>query len=307
MMRLSRSKLPLITAFSFAGLTQLIGSAPVPAAATWNLWPEPPPQYLDGAPPETCDDRGSIRGVTVPAITIYPADAAARNGITIILCAGGGYGALDWKTHVEYSAAVFNPLGVTIVGLKYRLRPPHRLDNSGIQALTLLDAKRALRLVRHRSGELGVDHTRIGIGGFSAGANLAMNLAANFDEGNPDAPDPVERESSRPDFAVGIATWYWREKTSPFTFRPDSPPVLLVHATNDGMPDSGGRIGGAPIDLPRAIARDLETIGVPVRLLEFEEGAHGVGNLIPRRVEKGFPPARWPWLLLDWLEELPNP
>ena len=307
MTRSSRSKLSLITAFSFAGLTQLIGSDPVPAAATWNLWPESPPQYLDGAPPETCDDRGSIRGVTVPAIIIYPADATARNGITIILCAGGGYGALDWKTHVEYSAAVFNPLGVTIVGLKYRLRPPHRLDNSGIQALTLLDAKRALRLVRHRAGELGVDPTRIGIAGFSAGANLAMNLAANFDEGDPDSPDPVERESSRPDFAVGLATWHWREKTSPFSFRPESPPVFLVHATNDGMPDSAGRIGGAPIDLPRAIARDLETIGVPVRLLEFEEGAHGVGNLIPQRVKNSFPPARWPWLLLDWLDKIPKP
>lgn len=81
---------------------------------------------------------------------------------------------------------------------------------------------------------------------------------------------------------------------------------MLVHATNDGLPDAQGRIGGAPIDLPREIARDLEALEVPVRLLEFDEGGHGVGNLIPQRVKNGFPPARWPWLLLEWLETLPK-
>lgn len=271
------------------------------------LWPGEPPQFLDGAEPETRDERGVFRGVTVPAITVYPAEAAKRNGIALIVCAGGGYGGLDWKIHVDYAAAVFNPLGVTVVGLKYRLRPPHLVDNAGIQALTLLDAKRAVRLVRHRSADWGIDPARIGIAGYSAGANLAMNLAANFDAGDPAASDPVERLSSRPNFAVGMATWHWRQKESPFTFERGAPPVLLVHATNDGLPDAQGRIGGAPIDLPRAIARDLEALEVPVRLLEFDEGGHGVGNLIPQRVKNGFPPARWPWLLLEWLETLPKP
>jgi endo-1,4-beta-xylanase len=271
------------------------------------LWPGDPPQFLAGAEPETRDERGVFRGVTVPALAVYPADPATRNGKALIVCAGGGYGGLDWKIHVDYAAAVFNPLGVTIVGLKYRLRPPHLVDNAGIQALTLLDAKRAVRLVRHRSAEWGIDPAGIGIAGYSAGGNLSMNLAANFDEGDPAAVDPVDRLSSRPDFAVGLATWHWRQKASPFTFSRGAPPVFLVHATNDGLPDAQGRIGGAPIDLPRAIARDLEALQVPVRLLEFDEGGHGVGNLIPQRVKNGFPPARWPWLLLEWLETLPKP
>ena len=276
------------------------------AGAEIPLWPDAPPAFLADAPPESRDERGVIRGVTVPTITVYPADAATRSGVALIVCAGGGYGGLDWKTHVEYAARVFNPLGVTIVGLKYRLRPPHRVDNAGIQALTLLDAKRAVRLVRHRAAEWGIDPHRIGIAGYSAGGNLAMNLAANFDAGSADASDPVERLSSRPDFAVGLATWHWRESRSPFRFEQDAPPVFLVHATNDGVPGPDERVGGAPIGLVREIERDLQALGVPVKLAVFDEGGHGVGNLIPQRVKNGFPPARWPWLMLEWLNGLPK-
>jgi hypothetical protein len=125
-----------------------------------------------------------------------------------------------------------------------------------------------------------------------------MNLAANFDAGDATAADLIERQSSRPDFAVGLATWHWRQKQSPFVFRQDTPPVFLVHATNDGIQ------GGAPIELPRQIKADLEKLGVPVAMAVFDEGAHGVGNLIPQRVKRGFPPAKWPEVLLKWLEEL---
>jgi acetyl esterase/lipase len=265
------------------------------------LWPDKPPQFLENAPAETIEDNGSVRNVTVPSLTVYPAPAEKRNGTAIILCPGGGYGALGWKMHVDYAVPVFHALGVTVIGLKYRLRPPHKLDNAGIQALTLLDAKRAVRLVRHRSAEWGLDPRQIGVAGYSAGANLTMNLAANFDTGDPHAADPIERESSRPDFAVGLATWHWRQKASPFVFRKDAPPVFLVHATNDGIH------GGAPIEMPRAIKADLEKLGVPVKMLEFDEGAHGVGNLIPQRVAHGFPAAKWPNLLMQWLGSLPPP
>jgi hypothetical protein len=105
-----------------------------------------------------------------------------------------------------------------------------------------------------------LDTHKVGVVGYSAGANLAMNLAANFDAGDPDAADPVERLSSRPDFVVGLATWHWRKKESPFHFVKDTPPVFLVHATNDGIG------GGAPIELPRAIKTDLENLGVPVHM-----------------------------------------
>jgi acetyl esterase/lipase len=287
--------LQFILAIAFAALAAGgIASDVIP------LWPDKPPQFLENAPAEIVDERGTIRNVTVPSLTLFLSPQDKRTGMAIIVCAGGGYGALDWKTHVQYAADVFNPKGVAIIGLKYRLRPPHKLDNAGIQALTLMDAKRAVRLVRHRAAEWGIDPHKIGIAGYSAGGNLAMNLAANFDLGEGKTTDPINRESSRPDFAVGLATWHWRQKESPFQFKKDTPPVFLVHATNDGIK------GGAPIEMPRQIKADLEKLGVPVRMEVFDEGGHGVGNLIPQRVKNGFPPAKWPDLLVEWLKTVPS-
>ena len=260
------------------------------------LWPGRPPKFMENAPPEVVTDEARVRMISVPTLSPYLSPKDKSTGMAVIVCAGGGYGGSDWRTHVVYAAQVFNPMGVAVIGLKYRTRPPHLVDNAGIQALTLLDAKRAVRLVRHRAVEWKLDPREIGIVGYSAGANLAMNLTANFDTGDPQAADPVERQSSRPDFAVGLGTWHWRKKESPFIFRKDSPPVFLVHATTD-----------KPLELPQQIKADLEKLGVPVRLEMFEEGGHGVGNLIPTRVKHGFPPAKWPELLLKWLQTLSAP
>jgi acetyl esterase/lipase len=263
------------------------------------LWPDKPPKFVDNAPPETVDEHAHIRMVSVPTISVYLPPHGKATGMVVIVCPGGGYGALDWKTHVAYAADYFVPKGIAVIGLKYRTRPPHAVNNAGIQEIALLDAKRAVRTVRDRAREWHIDPNKIGVVGYSAGANLAMNLAASFDAGDEQAADPVERQSSRPDFAVGIATWHWGKKESPFTFRKDTPPVFLVHASNDGIG------GGAPIEVPRAIKADLEKLGVPVHLEVFDQGAHGVGNLIPQRVKNGFLPAKWPELLLKWLARLP--
>ena len=152
----------------------------------------------------------------MPTIFAYLPPRDQSTGIGIIVCAGGGYVKLDWKTHVVYAARVFNPLGVAVIGLEYRTRPPNAASNAGIQEIALLDAKRAVRTVRQRAAEWNLDPHKIGVAGYSAGANLAMNLAANFDAGDSRADDPVERRSSRPDFVVGVATWHWHEKESPF-------------------------------------------------------------------------------------------
>ncbi|MEN3939954.1 alpha/beta hydrolase [Prosthecobacter sp. SYSU 5D2] len=262
------------------------------------LWPEKPPRFTEKAPPEKVNKNAQITMISVPTITPYLAPKESRTGMAIIICPGGGYGAMDWRTHVVYAAQVFNPMGVSVIGLKYRTRPPNMGKNEDIQAIALLDAKRAIRTVRHHAKDWGIDPQKVGIAGYSAGGNISMNLAANFDIGDPAAADRIERQSSRPDFAVGLAIWHWRQKTSPFVFRKDGPPVFLVHATNDGI------TGGAPIELPRQIKADLEKLGVPVHMAVFDEGAHGVGNLIPQRVKNGFPPAKWPELLAEWLKTL---
>lgn len=257
------------------------------------LWPCKPPKFVENAPPETVTDEARIRMISVPTISVYLSPKDKSTGMTIVVCAGGGYGGSDWRTHVVYAAQVFNPKGIAVIGLKYRTRPPHKVDNAGIMEITLLDAKRAVRFVRHRAAEWNLDPRKIGIVGYSAGANLVMNLAANFDTGDAQAANPIERQSSRPDFAVGLGMWHWRKKGSPFKFSKNSPPVYLVHAATD-----------KPVEIAQQIVADLKKLGVPARLDMFKEGGHGVGNLIPTRVKHGFPPAQWPDLLLKWLDAL---
>lgn len=297
--------LALLTAIPASGLTpselalkRIVGEgAPDPIP----LWPDKPPRFAANSPAETVNESGQIRMVSLPTITAYLPPKERRTGMAIIVCAGGGYGTLDWRTHVVHTARFFDAKGVAVIGLKYRTRPPYGTSNEDIQAIALLDAKRAVRLVRHRATEWGLDPRKLGMAGFSAGANLTLNLATHFDAGDSRAVDPVEHQSSRPDFAVGLATWHWRKKESPFTFHKDTPPVFLVHATNDGIN------GGAPIEMPRAIQADLQQLGVPVRLQEFDVGGHGVGNLIPQRVQNAFPSAKWPDLLLEWLAGIGKP
>lgn len=259
------------------------------------LWQDNPPRYIENAEPEVYDaERRQYSRVSTPAMQVFPADPEKNTGYALIVCPGGGYGSNDWGMHTLNMADHLNPRGISVIGLKYRTRPPYATKD--IQEVALLDGKRAVRLVRSRAAEWGIDPNKIGIVGYSAGANLAMNVAANFDLGDPDATDPVDRVSSRPDFAVGCATWHWREKENPFKFQKNSPPVFLVHATNDGIG------GGAPIELPQAIRAQLEDLGVPVNMQTFDVGAHGVGNLIPTRIAANFPPTKWPDILFAWLE-----
>jgi endo-1,4-beta-xylanase len=269
------------------------------------LWPEQPgpPQALENPPPEEVTPEGRIRVISTPTLSVYLPPKEKATGMAILMFPGGGYGAMDWVTHVVGSATCLNPEGIAVIGLKYRTCKPYPVDKS-IQQIALMDAKRAVRLVRHHAAEWGIDPKRLGVAGYSAGANLAMMLAGHFDAGNPSSPDPIERHSSRPDFIVGCSVWHWRETKSPFTFRKDTPPVFLVHATNDGLPGPDGRIGGAPIQLPREIKKQLEALSVPVKMVEFDEGGHGVGNLIPARYRNGFPGAQWPKLLAKWLDAL---
>lgn len=268
------------------------------------LWLEHLPRAIDNPPPEVVTPEGRIRVISTPTISVYLPPKGKAPCLAMIMCPGGGYGGADWVTHVVGSATCLVPEGIAVIGLKYRTCNPYPVSRD-IQQIALLDAQRAVRLVRSRSDEWNIDPQQIGVAGYSAGANLAMLLAGNFDEGNFQSPDPIERVSCRPDFVVGCATWHWREKKSPFTFRKDSPPTFLVHATNDGLPREDGRIGGAPIQLPEEIKQQLEQLGVPVQMAVFDEGGHGVGNLIPARYKNGFPGAQWPKLVRRWLGELP--
>jgi len=279
-----------------AALTHSFADGPPPE----SLWPGPPPQALANPPAEAVVANGHIQNVSAPSMTAYLPTKEESPSLALIVCPGGAYRQLDWPTHVLDTAQYFNPRGVAVIGLKYRTCPPYKITKDD-RSIPLSDLKRAMRLARAHAAEWNIDPHRVGVLGFSAGANLAMTLASQFDGGDPNSPDPVERFSSRPDFVIGCATWHWREKASPFAFTKEAPPIFLVHATNDGQPGKNGGIVGAPIELPQAIEGQLKSLGVPVHLEIYAVGGHGAGALVPQLVARNFPPTQWPDRFQAWL------
>ncbi|MEN6311689.1 MAG: alpha/beta hydrolase, partial [Acidobacteriota bacterium] len=131
-----------------------------------------------------------------PTLTPYLPDPAKAGGAAIIICPGGAYGGLADYEGADY-ARWLAANGVAGFVLKYRLA------SGGYRHPAMLqDAARAVRLVRARSAEWGLDPKRVGIMGSSAGGHLASTLLTHFDQGRPSAADPVERQSSRPDLGV---------------------------------------------------------------------------------------------------------
>src|SRR5205809_5696228 len=134
--------------------------------------------------------------VDKPTLAPYLVPAGRGTGTAVIVCPGGGYQNLSMDKEGDQIARWLNSLGVSAFVLKYRLGPKYH------HPVELGDAQRAIRMVRSRAKELGVLPDKIGVMGFSAGGHLASTTATHFDLGNPQATDPLDRASSRPDFAV---------------------------------------------------------------------------------------------------------
>ena len=131
----------------------------------------------------------------IPTITIYRPEADKSTGAAIVVCPGGGYGAL--ADHEGKPVAQWlNTVGVTGIVLKYRLGPKYH------HPVELGDVSRAIRTARANAEQWKLDPKRIGVLGFSAGGHLASTAATHFDDGDASASDPIDRVSSRPDLAI---------------------------------------------------------------------------------------------------------
>src|SRR5579872_3050691 len=148
------------------------------------LWPDGAP----GAMGTSEDDR--------PTLTIYLPWEKPSSRTAVVVCPGGGYGMLADNHEGRQVANWLNSLGIAAFVLKYRLGPRYH------HPVELGDAQRAIRMVRAQASQYGVAPDRIGIMGFSAGGHLASTAGTHFDEGNPEAADPIDRAGSRPDFLV---------------------------------------------------------------------------------------------------------
>ncbi len=258
------------------------------------LWP-------DGAPGALGRDDADQ-----PTLTVYRASRSAQpSGTAIIIAPGGSYTSLSMNHEGRQVANLLNAAGVTTFVLKYRLGPKYR------HPIELGDAQRAIRLVRARAQEFGLAPDRIGMLGFSAGGHLTSTAGTHFEAGKADAPDPIDRMSSRPDFLVlcypvisfdpAIAhansqrnllgekpeQWVLDELSNDLKVTPQTPPTFLFHTNADTgvVPEHSVRFYLA-----------LRRAKVPAEMHIFETGPHGVGLAL---ADPNL--GAWSTLLTNWL------
>ncbi len=234
------------------------------------LWP-------DGAP-----DAAGTTDEDVPAIFPYLVEGGGR--AAVIVCPGGGY---EFRADHEGEpiALWLNTLGISAFVLRYRVAP-YRYPSA------LSDVQRAVRTVRHRAEEFGVDPDRLGVLGFSAGGHLASTAGTLHDAGTADATDPIERYSSRPDLlmlcypVITLSEPYTHEGSrtallgadaspadidalsSERNVTADTPPTFLWHTSEDGL---------VPVENSLWFASALGRSGVPFDLHVYALGGHGMG------------------------------
>lgn len=261
--------------------------------------PEAIPLWPNGAPLA----KGTMPA-DIPSIQLYKPAQHLATGAAIVVCPGGGYGAL--APHEGHDYALFlNGIGITVAVLKYRVAPYQH-------PAPMLDASRAIRYLRSKADELKLDPNRIGIMGSSAGGHLTATLATHFDDGDKNASDPIERVSSRPDIAVlcypvitltNEAFVHKGSRKNLLGENPDpklvelmsnekqvtakTPPTFIFHTMDDA---------GVLVENSLLFAEALRKHKVPYEMHIYEHGRHGVG-LAPYDNALN----TWPKLLENWL------
>jgi acetyl esterase/lipase len=240
-----------------------------------------------------------------PMLTLFPSVNPGSSGTAVIVAPGGSYRVLATNHEGRQVANWLNSLGVTAFVLKYRLGPKYH------HPIELGDAQRAIRLVRSRAKEFGIRPDRIGIMGFSAGGHLASTAGTHFDGGNPNASDPIDRISCRPDFMVlayaviSFVAPYSHSASANNLLGKDPDPKIAedlsndLHVTTETPPTflfatSTDKV--VPPENSVAFYLALHKVGVPAELHIFQKGPHGVGLDLADPVL-----GQWPTLLANWM------
>ncbi len=194
------------------------------------------PLWKNGAPgfenkktePEEAKDYW-VKNINNPSITVFFPAKEIANGTAVLICPGGGFRLLVFKSEGIDPAKYLNKLGITAIILKYRLpreeHSPYSLDKQPAE-----DAFRAMRLVRSHAQEWKIDNSRLGMLGFSAGGEVVDVISFSSGLGNPQAPDPVDRLNGRPDFIMQV---YPGPLFIPDSVPATAPPAFLIAGNED--------------------------------------------------------------------------
>jgi acetyl esterase/lipase len=252
------------------------------------LWPNGAPGSEGKTAEETIrvNENGEhiVSGVHRPSITPYLPTRDKATGAAVIIAPGGGHHEL-WMDHEGYNVARWlSERGVAAFVLKYRLARENGSTYT-IEGTALADIQRAIRLVRSRASEWGVDPQRVGVMGFSAGGELAAMASTRYETGIRGATDPIERESSKPAFQALL----YPAIPHDMSLSKQTPPAFLVCGEEDRPDIAQG--------LPQ-LYLSLKQAGVSTELHIFARTAHGFGMRPSNRP----PVSDWPQLFLEWLD-----
>jgi len=229
-----------------------------------------------------------------PSIYVFLPPKEKATGAAMVVAPGGGHTQLVIEKEGWEFADWLNSNGIAAFVLKYRLaKAPGSKYTLPDQVYA--DAARAMRLVRSRAQEWSVDPARIGFVGFSAGGEVAGMIETKFDAGKPDAEDPVERVSSRPDFNVLVYPWYRPGANRPdvtplFPVPKDAPPVFLICADDDR----------SHVEPTVKFYLELEANRIPAEMHIYAYGGHGFAL---RPTQRPGPVMGWPERLKEWLAD----
>jgi acetyl esterase/lipase len=264
----------------FVGLAFSTGFAAEPSRIL-PLWPETAPgetRELGEERDLTKPAEGLVAGkrvirlgnVSKPTLSIYRPPADKDTGTAVLVCPGGAYQILAMDLEGTEVCEWLNSLGVTGVLLKYRV--PKR-EGRERHAAPLQDAQRALGLIRHRAGEIGINPKRLGVLGFSAGGHLAAALCSHVERRTYPDVDAADSASCRPDFSLLIYPAYLAVKEEGDKIAPEvqvstnHPPTFLAMAQDD------------PVRVENVVYyfMGLKQARVPAELHVYPTGGHGYG------------------------------
>jgi acetyl esterase/lipase len=233
------------------------------------------------------DIETNVTNVHNPSLTVYLPAKDKATGAAIVICPGGGHSNLAIEHEGHNVAKWFADNGVAGFILKYRLArekgSPYKIEEHAFQ-----DAQRALRLVRAKAKEWNVNPNRLGIMGFSAGGDLVLYTSTKFDSGRQDASDPVERESSRPDFQILV----YPAIPQKLALAKNNPPAFLLCGNQDRANISEGLA---------TLYLNMKQAGINAELHIYASVGHGFGLRAPTNSARL---ASWPARVKEWLLDL---
>jgi endo-1,4-beta-xylanase len=230
----------------------------------------------------------SIKNIHNPLIEIHLPPADKATGTAIVVAPGGGHSQVVWGTEGIDIAEWLNSIGVAAFILKYRLAFTPNYHYT-VEGEALQDTQRALRIVRARAKEWGVNPERVGILGFSAGGALAALVDIRFDRGKADSSDAIEQQSCRPDFA-GLVYPGWSPRME-ITVPKDAAPAFLTSAGSDDQSHARQSV---------QFYNALFQTGIPSEIHIYGHGGHGGGI----KARNGIPFGTWHRRFEEWLADL---